>query len=365
MKVAITVSQPDLRGGGDAIFLQTLLRTNHAGVQYHLPGGLVTFLGRNVARLCGRLSVSIPLPLRVRSRLFYLSYFTYISSDAAADVIHAHGFLPWGPSSNLPIVWVTAGSNRAYEDYFGQRPELYLAVWQAALRRAQVVVCWTHSGAQWISKVCGIRLESIRVISPFVVRPPGLERRPEDDSDSAAVRLIYVGADARRKGLDVAIRAFRKLADEYPSLELHVVGPRGGNSSWSHPRIRFWGPCDSLRTWSLLFQSHIFVLPTYAETFGLAVLEAIAAGLAVVASRIEPMMELINDGQDGFLAAPGDAEDLAAKIGSLISDPTLRRRMAKAAGAKWEQNYSEAVVIPKLLSAYLAALESFQGGNRG
>ncbi len=365
MRVVLSVSRRELRGGGgDASFVRNLLQSRYDGVRYFLPEGTATILGRKLARLSGRLSASSFLPLTARSRLFYLSYFTYLPSRPTADVVHAHGFLPLG-HSELPVVWMTAGSNQPHEKYYCQCRQVYLPIWETALRRAQVVVCWTEAGAQWISELCGTSRDCIRVIPPFVPSSQGADRCAHPEFDHAVMRVIYVGADARRKGLDVAVRAFRKLADHNSSLEFHVVGPKQRDAAWVHPRLRFWGPCDSQTTSSLLRQSHILVLPTYAETFGLALLEAMAAGLAIVTSRIEPLTEIVSEGREGFLVTPGDVEELAAKVGCLIENTTLRQQMRAAALAKWKQNYSEAAVMPKLLAAYREAAEGFHGRKDG
>jgi glycosyltransferase involved in cell wall biosynthesis len=87
--------------------------------------------------------------------------------------------------------------------------------------------------------------------------------------------------------------------------------------------------------------ARMIVLPSlWFETFGLAAAEAMSHGIPAVGSRMGAIVELIDDGVDGFLFEPGDANDLAAKVARLWSDPEMSRRMGTAARAKavrWER----------------------------
>ena len=93
--------------------------------------------------------------------------------------------------------------------------------------------------------------------------------------------------------------------------------------------VRFLGERVDLT--DCLRQSHVFLLPSETESFGLAALEAMACGVPVVAARVGGVSEVILDGETGFLAPLGDVATMAACVGRLFDDEPLRARMAAAA----------------------------------
>jgi glycosyltransferase involved in cell wall biosynthesis len=74
----------------------------------------------------------------------------------------------------------------------------------------------------------------------------------------------------------------------------------------------------------------IFVVPSLQESFGVAAVEAAAAGLPVLASNVGGLPEVVVDGETGFLVPPADVEALSGRLSQLIADPALRQRMGQA-----------------------------------
>jgi glycosyltransferase involved in cell wall biosynthesis len=97
-----------------------------------------------------------------------------------------------------------------------------------------------------------------------------------------------------------------------------------------------------------LREADLLVMPTIAqEALGRTAVEAMAAGRAVVASRIGGLPFTVADGATGLLFEPGDAEDLARKIETLLDDPALRERMGLAGRRRFEEHYAWDVIIEK------------------
>lgn len=104
---------------------------------------------------------------------------------------------------------------------------------------------------------------------------------------------------------------------------------------------------------SLLGMTDIFLFPSVAEGFGIALLEAMAAGLPVVASRVEGIVEVVEDGADGLLVPPEDVRAIAEAVIRLHADPDLRRALGHQARLTVERRFSVAVGITRLESVYL------------
>jgi glycosyltransferase involved in cell wall biosynthesis len=95
----------------------------------------------------------------------------------------------------------------------------------------------------------------------------------------------------------------------------------------------------------LLARSHLFVLSTRSEGLPVTVLEAMAAGLPVIASRVGGIPELVVDGETGFLVAPGDPDGLAEAIDRLLGDAGLRERFGAAGRARVEAHFGHEAFV--------------------
>lgn len=103
----------------------------------------------------------------------------------------------------------------------------------------------------------------------------------------------------------------------------------------------------------LLGMADLFLFPSVAEGFGIALIEAMAAGLPIVASRSGGILEVVEDGVDGILVPPEDAFGIAEAVVRLHADPGLRRALGDRARRTVERRFSVAVGIPQLESFYM------------
>jgi glycosyltransferase involved in cell wall biosynthesis len=164
------------------------------------------------------------------------------------------------------------------------------------------------------------------------VHPPGapLDRfraRPRPASDR--VRILFVGGDFARKGGPELLRAFAALPGH---CELDVVTSAevpGADRVRVHHGL---GPDDPALV-RLYEDADVFALPTRADTWGLAVAEAMAAGLPVVTTAVGALPELVTDGVQGLVVPPGEVAELAGALLRLVDDAGLRARLG-AAGRK-------------------------------
>jgi glycosyltransferase involved in cell wall biosynthesis len=118
-------------------------------------------------------------------------------------------------------------------------------------------------------------------------------------------------------------------------------------------KVKYLGWRDDVNELMPLFD--LFALPSLNEGMGRVLVEAMAAGKAVVASNVGGIPDLVHHGQNGFLVEPGDVNGLSAAIEKLLADENLRREMGKR-GQAMAHNFSESKMIKKIDALYAALL---------
>jgi glycosyltransferase involved in cell wall biosynthesis len=178
-------------------------------------------------------------------------------------------------------------------------------------------------------------------------------------SERQGAEFVFAGAASRVKGLDLLLAAFAEVYAAEPAARLLVVGPPGDVSSLlgppAPPGVSVLGSLPQAELARRFQTADCLVLPSRNESFGLVVIEALAAGLPVVVSDRVGAAERIEEGKTGWVVPAGDAGALAARLLQCSRDRGELRRMrpaclAAAAAADWSA-YRER--LPALLRAWL------------
>ena len=144
--------------------------------------------------------------------------------------------------------------------------------------------------------------------------------------------VLYVGRVAQEKDIDVFLKAYEIVKAKYKDRVLFIVtgdGPhRNDLEAKSSPDILFTGYKKGNELYEMYASADIFAYPSTTETFGNVVVEAMAAGLPVVAARAGGVIDSVIDGYNGFLTAPKNEHDFAHGIIKLIEDNELRQKMS-------------------------------------
>jgi glycosyltransferase involved in cell wall biosynthesis len=186
-------------------------------------------------------------------------------------------------------------------------------------------------------------------------RPPGLE--------AASLVIGTICVLRPEKGLPVLLDAFARVRGARPSLKLLIVGS-GPILPELVARARdlgiredcvFQPAVSDVPHW--LHALDVFVLPSRSEALSNSLMEAMAAGTCVVASRVGGNPELVQHGQTGLLFAPDDVEDLGASLCRLIQDGPLRESLARAATRFVSTNFSRRAVVARMEAIYTGFLE--------
>jgi glycosyltransferase involved in cell wall biosynthesis len=181
--------------------------------------------------------------------------------------------------------------------------------------------------------------------------------------------VVVVGALEERKGHAVLLDALSTLAD--PRLRVLCAGEGAARAALEarcaalglDDTVRFLGRVDDVAT--LLAAADLMVMPSYREGLGVAALEAMAAGVPVIASRVGGLPEAVEDGESGILVPPGDVAALAAAIGRLAADRTLARRLGDHGAARVRERFTMAGMANATLALYqrLAGTMPARGGG--
>lgn len=268
------------------------------------------------------------------------------------DVIHIHE--PANPSVSLLAIWAAKGpvvgtfhtsieksrALRAAEPIL--RPSLEKLSARIAVSEAARQTVADHLGDDTYVIPNGV------YVGQFHDLPEEAERRRwRRGKDGPTVAFLGRFGEPR-KGLHVLVQAAAAILTEFPDAQFLVAGPGDVQAAVRHipdevaAAFRFLGPISDEGKISLLADSDVYVAPnTGGESFGIILVEAMAAGAAVVASDLTAFEAVLGDGDAGLTFRNGSGEDLAAKICTVLRDPELKNRMSTAAAARaWRFDWS-------------------------
>ncbi|MEU6668174.1 glycosyltransferase [Streptomyces sp. NPDC046727] len=175
--------------------------------------------------------------------------------------------------------------------------------------------------------------------------------------------LLYLGRLAEAKGVRLLMTAWDEIAASGGvgvPLVIAGTGPLEREvTAWAAGRddVRYVGLYDPAQCRQAIARSVAVVAPsTWLEAFGLVVVEAMAAGVPVVAAGHGAFVELVEDGVTGLLHRPGEPASLASCIRRITAEPDLGREMGQAARRRYEQGFSPAVGLERLVEEYRTAI---------
>jgi glycosyltransferase involved in cell wall biosynthesis len=194
------------------------------------------------------------------------------------------------------------------------------------LRSAAVLQAWSRWAKQSAVNEYGIPEERI------IVNPPGVDlqfwrplARLRGETDDRPLRVLFVGADFDRKGGSLLLEWYRGQRPE--QVELHIVTREPVEA---RPGVYLYHNLrpNTAELLDLYQRSDLFVLPSLGECFGIATVEAMAAGLPVIASDVGGTADIIEPGRNGFIVPSADLAQLSEAIGIILRNRQLRSEMS-------------------------------------
>jgi len=268
------------------------------------------------------------------------------------DLVHAHQALPDGAVArrlardlDVPYVVTVHGAD-VYQHLRGDGATARRA--RATLGEADAVMAVSGAVAGLLAGV--VDPQRLTVVANGT-SGLGAPVEPADDLVPGEPLVLTVGNLIPRKGTAYLIDAIRRLRDDGRSVHLAIVGEgrlRGALAAQAaaqgvSDRVHFLGQQPHERVLDLMARAQLFALPSWDEAFGLVYTEAMAQGVAVLATRGEGPAEFIDDGVSGFLAPPRDAAALARVIARVLDEPGPAAAVGGAgrdvaAGFTWQRN---------------------------
>lgn len=281
------------------------------------------------------------------------------------DLVHVHE--PLVPLVSLTAVLRSAapvvGTYHAWSDR-SRAYRLARPVTRRVHDHLAAAVTVSPAAQRFHAEALGLPARALPVVPNGVDVEAHASARPEPRlTGDGRQRMLFLGRLEPRKGLAELIRAFARLKIDRPALELLVAGegPERRRCERLLPtRLRadvtFLGYVVDERKRRLLRSCDVLAAPALGgESFGMVLVEAMAAGLPVVASDIPGYATVITDGRDGRLVPPGDVGALARALDALLGNPALAAAMAEE-GRRTVRAYDWSVVVGQLRAVYERAL---------
>ena len=290
----------------------------------------------------GRPQLRVCLPWQVRRQTAALL------ERIGPDVVHVQSHFPVGRAlldgargRGVPVV----ATNHVVPDNFLARvprplrratAALFWADLARVLVRASVVTAPTPRAVAMLERAGVPGAVPVSNGTDLAVARRGAGGHDGADRDRSGPTVLFVGRLDREKHVEDLVRAVAVLGpDAAPLVEVVGNGPcRGAWSALARDlgvasRVRFLGYVSDEQAAAARRRAAVFVMPGTAELQSLATLEAMAAGLPVVAADAMALPHLVRPGANGWLYRPGDVADLAGRLADLLADPVARARMGR------------------------------------
>lgn len=332
----------DLGVGGLPRVVETLIRTVDSS-RFEVSALCLNFAGE-LAEMLRADGYTISVLTQARRRPDYLSSLRVgqFLRAGSYDVVHTHNTQPFldaaiGAMFLRRTALIHTDHARAFPDKFR-----YMAAENVLSRRAYRVVGVSDHTTENLRRYVRIPRRKLATIpngidgQPFTRPTDRASVRASLGIPSAATALLFASRLEAQKDVPTLLRAFKRLTDSSPALHLVIVGQgtlrpmleAEATALGLTGRVTFTGV--RLDMPDVLRACDIFVLSSTWEGLPMVILEAMAAGCAIVSTAVGGVPTAVSDGANGLLVPPRDPEALAAGIHRVASDPALRQRFAAA-----------------------------------
>jgi glycosyltransferase involved in cell wall biosynthesis len=286
-----------------------------------------------------------------------LMFVRRLTSQHRYDINHTHfifpdGVLAWSIKRYMQIPYVITAHG---SDVPGYNPhklkvahKLMAPLWAMVIRNASWIICPSKSLHSLLTAASGVDKNTTEI-------PNGIDLGKFTHDKPKINRILVVTRMLERKGVQHVLTALEGLTLDH---EVHIVGDGPylptlrQMAQATGIRVTFWGWLDgqSPELKELFETSGVFVFPSEAENFPIVLLEAMAAGMAIITTKETGCAEVV--GEAALLVKSGDAEAIRAALIFLANNPEYCRELGKAARQRLEENFGWATVAKRHVALY-------------
>jgi glycosyltransferase involved in cell wall biosynthesis len=261
----------------------------------------------------------------------------------------------------IPIIVHMHGSN--FHKFYATLPSPCQTILKFILNQAQYVIVLGDNWRASLINELSVAPQRIVVIFNGVPLPP--RAKVPSIVRSSGIRIVFLGNIGERKGVPELVEALQSPGLLSKPWTATIAGD--GEVEECRTTIRKVGLADrvSVPGWvdrdgasELLREADIFVLPSHFEAMPIAILEALAHGVAVIATPVGAIPEFLTDGVTAILVPPGDPGKLAAALERLSDDVEERERLAAAGHLVFRERFDISVAADRILALYASAMQS-------
>ncbi|MDZ7316712.1 MAG: glycosyltransferase family 4 protein [candidate division KSB1 bacterium] len=250
-----------------------------------------------------------------------------------------------------PVVLHVHGA--LFDQFYDSSPPIVRSIIRLFLAQCRSVIVLGEKWRRFFQKV--VSEQKLTVIENGIALPAALKRAPH----AGPLVFLHLGEISERKGISDLLRAFSLVKEQRSDFILRLVG--GGQLGAAAQlvetlglgaNVEILGPKVGDEKWEMLFRSDVFVLASHAEGMPIALIEALAAGLPIIAAKAGSVPEMIQDGRNGFLIEPGDFRGLATTALTLLSSPILCESMGRENRSLAERRFDIRICAEKMARLY-------------
>ncbi len=365
LRILLNATLEELQGrGGDIMFYRNWMHLGDERLSFQtLPSTWRRRTQAFLRKACEKLArawepTGVRRALLVAARLLYFPH----RAASAADLLLSHICFPF-PRPRIPLIWSSQGISPAmYYERCGQWSlEDVIFLYRVLGPQAQALLIATESGARHLLRWCPELEAKTHVVPAPVLVPPDIPEMKPSQRDGI-IRLLFVGLDPVLKGLPELLDAYEWLRRRHARLQLDIVVRLGDGELrervWEISELSgAWGlrvhpPLPHKRVLELMREADLFVSPTYADTYAVAAVEAMAHRCAIVISNFDPLPELFPNAEVGFLVAPGDVRGLIERLETVIANLDVLRRFQENARRRYLTVHDPARVRRRLEAVF-------------
>ena len=308
---------------------------------------LVTLLPKPANMIGGLINLSENKIARFEFRSFYdwrswLKLIKFMRRQRF-DIVYTHLFFANLVARTVAIVSRISIIISVEHNIYENKKRWYILVDKILAKFTDKIIAVSESVKEFTIRQENIKPEKFEVIYNGIdISPLKIDRAiklKELNLPSDSLVVTAVGRIAEQKGFIFLIKAAKRIISQFPQARFLIIGPVEERSTFQKLKdeisdkfqgdIILTGPRQDIK--EILSVSDIFVMPSLWEGFGISALEAMAAGLPIIASNIDGLKEFIKNNENGILVAKGDTEALIKAISRLAADSDLRIRLASSA----------------------------------